>query len=109
MRCSQIAFALCIFSNFYQSRYIILQLFELCLKLIVLFSMDAQRYIQQQINASREIKICNQTSEKYTLSHYADECPQHRYYVRVIERRPLIIYIEQFLTPNEQQHLIELA
>jgi hypothetical protein len=109
MRCSQILFALCVISNLYQSRYIILQLFELCLQIIVLFSMDAQRYIQQQINSSRDMKICNQTNVKYNLSQYAEECPQHRYYIRVIERRPLIIYIEQFLTSNELQHLIELA
>ncbi len=109
MRCSQILFVLCVISNLYQSRYIILQLFELCLQIVVLFSMDAQRYIQQQINASRDMKICNQTDVQYNLSHYAEECPQHRYHIRVIERRPLIIYIEQFLTPNELQHLIELA
>ncbi|CAF1221209.1 unnamed protein product [Adineta steineri] len=37
------------------------------------------------------------------------KCPHHRYSARIITRRPLIIYIEKFLTQNEMQHLIELA
>jgi hypothetical protein len=110
MRCCQLLFAFCIISNLYQSRYIILQLIEICLQSIVLFSIDAHRYIQQQIIYS---KICNETNimikSNYNLSEYIDHCPQHQYNIRVIERRPLIIYIEQFLTQNEIQHLIELA
>ncbi len=109
MRCSQILVAFCIISNLYQSRYSILQLIEICLQSIIFFSIDAHQYIQQQINYSRDIQFCNKTNVKYNLSHYQYQCPQHLYNIRVIERRPLIIYIEQFLTPNEIQHLIELA
>ncbi len=99
MHCSQILVAFCIISNLYQSRYSILQLIEIGLQSIIFFSIDAHRYIQ----------FCNKTNVKYNLSRYQYECPQHLYNIRVIERRPLIIYIEQFLTPNEIQHLIELA
>lgn len=35
-------------------------------------------------------------------------CPQHFYRIRIINRRPLIIYIENFLTKKEINHLIEL-
>jgi len=71
--------------------------------------MDAHQYIQQQINYFQITKFCNQTNIKYNLSQYEYQCPQHQYNIRVIERRPLIIYIEQFLTSDEIQHLIELA
>jgi hypothetical protein len=103
MRWKQILFAFCIILNIYQSRYIILQLIEVCLQSLILFSTDAHRYIHQQIIYSKEIKSCND------INHNSYQCPQHQYNIRVIERRPLIIYIEQFLTENEIQHLIELA
>jgi hypothetical protein len=109
MRWSRILIGFCVILNLYQSRYIILQLIDVCLQLIVLFSTDAREYIQQQINYSQNIKFCNDTNIKYNLSQYEYECPQHRYSIRMIERRPLIIYIEQFLTQDEIQHLIELA
>jgi len=109
MRCSHILIAFCVFSNLYQYRYISLRLIEICLQSIVLFSMDAHQYIQQQINYSENIKFCNQTNIKYNLSQYEYECPEHQYNIRIIQRRPLIIYIEQFLTQEEIQHLIELA
>jgi hypothetical protein len=109
MRWSRILIGFCVILNLYQSRYIILQLIDVCLQLIVLFSTDAREYIRQQINYSQNIKFCNDTNIKYNLSQYQYECPQHRYSIRMIERRPLIIYIEQFLTQDEIQHLIELA
>lgn len=109
MRCSYIVVALCVILNFYQARYIILQTIEICLQSIILFSMDAQQYIQQHINYSPEVKICNETNRKYNLSQYEYECPQHQYTIRVIRGRPLIIYIEEFLTENEIQHLIEIT
>lgn len=107
MRWSGILIGFCVILNLYQSRYIILQLIDGCLQLIVLFSTDAREYIQQQIIL--ETKFYNDTNIKYNLSQYEYECPQHRYSIRIIERRPLIIYIEQFLTQDEIQHLIELA
>ncbi len=106
---SRILIGFCVILNFYQSRYIILQSIDVCLQFIILFSTDAREYIQQQINYSLNIKFCNDTNIKYNLSQYEYECPQHRYRIRMIERRPLIIYIEQFLTQDEIQHLIELA
>ena len=38
-----------------------------------------------------------------------DVCADHRYKIRLITRNPTIIYIENFLTANEIEHLIELA
>src|SRR5690349_6093128 len=101
MRCSQILFAFCIILNIYQFRYIILQLIEIYFQTIILFSINIHQYIQQQINYSQDIKFCNQTNIKYNLSLYKYECPQHQYNIRIIERRPLIIYIEQFLIYDE--------
>ncbi|CAF4070433.1 unnamed protein product [Adineta steineri] len=37
------------------------------------------------------------------------KCPHHQYSTRIIERSPLIIYIEEFLTQNEMQYLIRLT
>jgi hypothetical protein len=48
---------------------------------------------------------------KYCLDYFKveDECPKHRYIIRMIERSPLIIYIENFINQNEIDHLIKLA
>ncbi|CAF1200269.1 unnamed protein product [Adineta ricciae] len=37
------------------------------------------------------------------------KCIDHRYKIRIIQRTPLIVYIEKFLLPYEIRHLIELA
>ncbi|CAF1521863.1 unnamed protein product [Adineta ricciae] len=47
--------------------------------------------------------------DNYDLSQYKYQCPRHRYASRIIERSPLIIYIEQFLTKNEIRHLLKLT
>ena len=36
-------------------------------------------------------------------------CLEHSYRTRIIHRNPLIIYIENFLTENEINHLIKLV
>lgn len=111
MRWIQILFGFCIILNLYQSRYLILQSIEICLHSIIFLSSSTHRFIQQQINSPRDSdNEPNVTSNfNYNLSHYEYECPQHRYNIQMIERRPLIIYIEQFLTQNEIEHLIELG
>jgi len=38
-----------------------------------------------------------------------EECPYHQYTIRIIERSPLIIYIEHFVTQHEIEHLVQLA
>jgi hypothetical protein len=111
MRLSQIFIGFCILSNLYQFRYYVLQLIEICLQLLVYLFTDAHRYIQQPRYSFQDTKSCekNNIKQNYNLSQYEYECPQHRYNIQIIERRPLIIYIENLLTENEIQHLIELA
>jgi prolyl 4-hydroxylase len=35
-------------------------------------------------------------------------CPSHNYNTFVLSHEPLIIYIENFLSPDESQHLLEI-
>jgi hypothetical protein len=35
-------------------------------------------------------------------------CPPHKYNTFVVSRKPLIIYIENFLSPEESKHLLDL-
>ncbi|CAF1331793.1 unnamed protein product [Adineta steineri] len=74
-------------------------------------SLYVRRQIIQpiQLDLSEGIPKSERIKHNYDLSQYEYECPQHQYTTRIIERKPLIIYIEQFLTENEIQHLIELA
>ncbi|CAF4056143.1 unnamed protein product [Adineta steineri] len=60
-------------------------------------------------NFCKEIPKISQDNNNYDLTQYKYECPHHRYTTRIIERSPLIVYIEQFLTQNEIQYLIELT
>ncbi|CAF1473482.1 unnamed protein product [Adineta steineri] len=75
------------------------------------FDLYIRRQIIQpiQLDLSEGIPKSERVRHNYDLSQYEYECPQHQYTTRIIERKPLIIYIEQFLTENEIQHLIELA
>lgn len=58
--------------------------------------------IQPQLKGDHGEKKVNSNRNK-------EECPKHSYRTRIIHRNPLIIYIENFLTKNEVNHLIELA
>ena len=44
-----------------------------------------------------------------TIKTSENKCSDHRYKIRIIQRTPLIVYIEKFLLPYEIRHLIELA
>ncbi|CAF1591576.1 unnamed protein product [Adineta ricciae] len=44
-----------------------------------------------------------------TTNNNERKCSDHRYKIRIIQRTPLIVYIEKFLLPYEIRHLIELA
>ncbi|CAF0743042.1 unnamed protein product [Adineta steineri] len=56
----------------------------------------------------KDVKVA-QVNDNYDLLQYRYKCPHHQYSTRIIERSPLIIYIEKFLTQNEMQHLIKLT
>lgn len=62
-----------------------------------------------RLESKMENPAVDDMSYNYNLSEYEERCPQHRYTIRMIERRPMVVYIEQFLTANEMTHLIELS
>lgn len=91
-----------------------------CVDVGLQFTIDYLTYlhlnIQQNLNPS-PIQLNFQTNHyetedvntSYNLSGYEQQCPQHRYTIRIIEKNPLLIYIENFLTEFEIQHIIELT
>ena len=101
--------------NVYQYRESIFHATEFGLQVIIEYLTDLQSYVRQQAIQSTQSNFCKEhckvteVNNNYDLSQYEHECPRHRYVTRIIERSPLIIYIEQFLTQNEIQHLIELT
>jgi hypothetical protein len=107
--------ASCCFFNVYSSRDTISQAIEFSLQVIIEYLTDLQLHVRQQIIKFSQANFCKEecktadVNNNYDLSKYAHQCPHHRYHTRIIERSPLIIYIEQFLTQNEIQYLIELA
>ena len=63
-------------------------------------------YIEKSYFEDKQLKD-NVTLVDTNKTEY--ECLNHRYRTRIISRTPLIIYIDNFLSPYEIQHLIELA
>jgi len=53
--------------------------------------------------------LIKETSNVFRIDQNDNKCPNHRYTTRIIQRKPMMIYIEQFLTQDETQHLVELA
>lgn len=52
----------------------------------------------------------SEIEKEYDLSnHYRKNCPHHKYTTRIVHRNPLIIYIENFLTKKEIQHLLDIT
>ena len=96
--------------NVYPSRKNIFRKMDFSLQVIDLIS-----YIRQQEIQSTQFNFCNEhckvveVKNNSDLGSYEHECPRHQYIIRLIQRSPLIIYIEQFLTENEIQHLIDLV
>ncbi|CAF1079963.1 unnamed protein product [Adineta ricciae] len=113
MRYIHILIVVGVILNLYQCRYSILQLSDTSLNIFIGLLTDLHHYIQQLINSSSKVIVtCNTANNiyhNYNLSEYENKCPEHRYDVQIISRRPLIIYIENFLTSNEIQYLIQLA
>ncbi|CAF1314880.1 unnamed protein product [Adineta ricciae] len=87
----------------------ILHKIDLGLGILDDYIIDAQSYIRDEEMSSKQECNIPEITSNFNLSEYKYRCPRHRYSIRLIERSPLIIYIEQFLTPNEIQHLIDLA
>lgn len=92
--------ALSIFNTF-QNADIVLQSIEGILQCMVEYLTDLQSYIGEKRMGSMLSNLVENETEV--------ACPSHHYRSRIIQRHPLIIYIENFLTRKEIDHLIELA
>lgn len=92
--------------NIYRSEDTIFQTTKFNLKLIIEYLINLQLV---QLKSCKENDKMTDVNNSSILSEYEKECPNHRYIIRIIERSPLIIYIEKFLSENEIKHLIELA
>jgi hypothetical protein len=96
--------------NVYQCGEIIFQSIENILQIIIKYITDLQSCILKESIQSVESQLSKENLQFENIeSKSEDECPKHRYITRMIERSPLIIYIEKFLTQNEIDHLIKLA
>ncbi|CAF0951652.1 unnamed protein product [Adineta ricciae] len=97
------------FFNIYQHRKIFFPKFDDALGNIHEYITNFRSYIREKPISPRQPCKSVKNENNYDLSQYKYKCPHHRYVTRMIERSPLIIYIENFLTPNEIQHLIDLV
>ncbi|UJR18117.1 hypothetical protein I4U23_005017 [Adineta vaga] len=105
------------FSSLYLSERTTSETTHFVLQVLIEYLTDLQSCIRQEnvIDQSTKPDPCNEVCKvpevknNYDLSQYNYKCPHHRFHTRIIERSPLIIYIEQFLTENEIQYLIDLA
>ena len=89
----------------YQFNETILQSTEDALQLIIGHLTDLQSYLRERRieKSPAKLKVDDRLSQR------KEECSRHSYLPRIIERSPLIIYIENFLTKDEIDHLIQLA
>ena len=85
--------------NIFQNGPIILQSIEYALQLMIEYLTNFQFYIRE--------KRINYFHSKLKDDNH--QCRPHSYRSRIINRNPLIIYIENFLTKNEINRLIELV
>lgn len=51
----------------------------------------------------------NKTIDQYQFFDYLKQCPRPQYKTRIVHRNPLIIYIENFLSKSEIEHLLEIT
>ena len=89
-----------------------LQLTEYALQPTIEYLNDFQFYIGQKRMEMVHAKLKEENRRRRVYSPRSESevpCPQHSYRSRIIHRKPLIIYIENFITKNEINHLIELA
>lgn len=71
---------------------------------------DFQSFIKEKrIKLVYSKLIRSNHQEKDELFPNEETCPRYSYRLRIINRNPLIIYIENFLSKNEIDHLIKLA
>ena len=96
--------------NIFYNGPFILQSTECVLQFIIEYLTDFQSYIEGKRMEMIHLKMIEDNRQRRVYST-RDEvlCPQYSFRTRIINRKPLIIYIENFLTKKEINHLIELA
>ncbi|CAF1529278.1 unnamed protein product [Adineta steineri] len=81
------------------------------LELTIEYLIDLHLYFGNKFIEYKISKYDNETLKQPNTTKVQDDynCPDHQYKIRIISRRPLIIYIEKFLTEDEMKHFIELG
>jgi prolyl 4-hydroxylase len=66
--------------------------------------------LQRMFYGSGDVSTLQATSLNASLiaSDEPLSCPSHSYNTFVVSREPLIIYVENFLSPEESQHLLDI-
>lgn len=96
--------------NICENGPIILQSTEYSLQLLIKYLTSFQFYIGEKRMEMLYEELSEENRHRKIYSARTEEtCPQHSYRVRIVNRKPLIIYIENFLTQTEINHLIELT
>lgn len=78
---------------------------EKILQYLIKYLNQLEHLLQQQKINKDQLK----SPKNASVSKEEAKCPKHRYQIRIIERSPLIIYIEHFLRKDEIEHLIQLG
>lgn len=81
---------------------------HVALELLIDYLNEVQLELSLDLN-SHGGKV-GEIDQEYDLStHYRKRCPRQKYTARIVHRDPLIIYIENFLSKNELEHLLEIT
>ena len=94
-----------LFNCYLSSDQTIVQSIVNILKLFIKYLNEIIHYLEEKTieGDSKDIQ------EDFIEKKEEEQCVDHRYKIRLIERSPLIIYIENFLQKSEIDHLIELG
>jgi hypothetical protein len=95
--------------NMNQSLEMMFLLIEYILQLTIEKLADLKFYCRRDLIKTTQLNFVKETSNVFRTDQNDNKCPNHRYTTRIIQRKPMMIYIEQFLTQDETQHLVELA
>lgn len=99
------------FNIFYNGPFM-LQLMEYAVQPTIEYLNDFHFYISQKRMEMVHAKLKEENRRRKVYSPRSESdvpCPQHSYRSRIIHRKPLIIYIENFITKNEINHILELT
>lgn len=98
-----------LFNVFYNGP-VMLQLTEYGLQFIIDFSTSFQSYLGEKRIEMINKKLTEDSQQRKVFSARNEEiCPLYSYRTRVVNRNPLIIYIENLFSQKEIDHLLELG